>query len=44
MISLVLSGKVLFFFGKLFFFGWKLKDDPSQEMHGNMIFSVYMYK
>ena len=27
-----------------FFFGRKMKDDLSQEIHGNMIFSVYMYK
>ena len=26
------------------FFGQKMKDDLSQEMHGNMVFSVYMYK
>ena len=24
-----------------FFFGWKARDDPSQEIHGNMIFPVY---
>ena len=27
-----------------FFFGWKMKDGHSQEVHGNMIFSVYMYR
>ena len=27
-----------------FFFGRKMKDDLSQEIHGNMIFSAYMYK
>ena len=26
------------------FFVWKIKDDLSQEIYGNMIFSVYMYK
>ena len=26
-----------------FSFGWKRKDNLSQEIHGNMIFSVYMY-
>ena len=37
---LVLSGKMVFFFRKIwcFFFGRKLKDDLSQEIHGNMIF------
>ena len=33
------------FFRKIyFFFGRKMEDDLSQEIHGNMIFSVYMYK
>ena len=34
------------FFRKMwyFFFGRKMKDGFSQEIHGNMIFSVYMYK
>ena len=34
------------FFQKIwyFFFGRKMKDDFSQEIHGNMIFSVYMHK
>ena len=27
-----------------FFFWWKMKDDLSQEIHEDMIFSVYMYK
>ena len=27
-----------------FFFGRKMEDDLSQEIHGNIIFSVYMYK
>ena len=45
MIFLVLSGKMVFFFRKIyFFFGRKMEDDLSQEIHGNMIFSVYMYK
>ena len=26
----------------IFFLGWKMKDDLSQEVHGNMILSVYM--
>ena len=45
MIFLVLSGKIVFF-RKIwyFFFGRKMKDDLSQEKHGNMIFSVYMHK
>ena len=43
MIFLVLSGKIVFFPLKTyFFFGRKLKDDLSQEIHKNMIFSVYM--
>ena len=46
MTFLVLSGKMVFFPRKIcyFFFGWKMKDDHSQEIHGNMIFSVYMYR
>ena len=46
MIFLVLSGKVVFFFWKIwyFFFGRKMKDDLSEEIHGNIIFFVYMYK
>ena len=39
-------GKMVFFFRKIWyiFFRRKMKDDLSQEIHGNMIFSVYMYK
>ena len=45
MIFLVFCGKMAFFYPKIYFFiGRKMKDDLSQEMHGNMIFSVYMYK
>ena len=46
MIFLVLSGKVVFFAKKIwyFFFGQNMKDYLSQVIHGNMIFSVYMYK
>ena len=46
MIFLALSRKMLFFSPKTwyFFFGRKMKDDLSQERHGNMIFSVYTYK
>ena len=46
MIFLELSGKMVLFYGKyeFFLFGQKMKDDLSQEIHGNMIFSVYMYK
>ena len=45
MIFLVLSGKMRFSFWKIdFFFGQKVKNDLSQEIHGNAIFSVYMYK
>ena len=45
MIFLVLSGKMVFIFQKIYYFcGWKMKDDFSQEVHGNMIFSVYLYK
>ena len=45
MIFFVLSGKMVHFFQKIwyFLFGRKIKDDLSQEIHGN-IFSVYMYK
>ena len=34
------------FFRKMwyFFYGQKMKDDLSQEMHGNVTFSVFMYK
>ena len=36
---------VLFLFPEnmIFFFERKVKDDLSQEINGNMIFSVYMY-
>ena len=46
MIFLVLSGKMVFFSRKIwyFFFGRKMKGGLSQEVNGNMIFSVYMYK
>ena len=42
----VLSGKMVLFFRKIlyFFFGGKMKDTFSQEIHGNMIFSVYRRK
>ena len=44
MILLVLSGKMIFFFAKTYFFlGQEVRDDLSQEIHGNMIFSVYTY-
>ena len=43
MIFLVLSGKIGGFFPEnIFFFGRKMKDDLFQEIHGSMIFSVYM--
>ena len=46
MIFLVLPGKMIFLFPEnmILFFRQKMKDDLSQEIHGNMIFSVYMYK
>ena len=46
MIFLVLSGKMGFFSRIIwyFFFGRKMKDDLSQGICRNMIFSVYMYK
>ena len=46
MIFLVLSRKIVFLSQKIryFFFGQKMKDDFSQEIHGKMIISVYMYK
>ena len=45
MIFLVLSGKMVFIFQKIYCFcGWKMKDDFSQEIRGNMIFSVYLNK
>ena len=45
MIFLVLSEKMVFFSRKhdIFFLGQEVRDDPSQEIHGNMIFSVYTY-
>ena len=45
MIFLVLSGKMVLFFPKTwyFFLGQEARDDLSQEIHGNMIFSVYTY-
>ena len=37
--------KGVFFPGKyIFFFGRKMEDDLSHEIHGNMMFSIYMYK
>ena len=34
-----------YFFPKTYFFlGQEVRDDPSQEMHGNMIFSVYTHR
>ena len=44
-IFLLLSGKMEFFFPKTwyFLFGQEVRVDLSQEMHGNMIFSVYKY-
>ena len=47
MISFVISKNMVFlFFPKIlyFFLKQKMKDDLSQKLHGNMIFSVYMYK
>ena len=45
MIFLVLSRKMIFFFPKAYFsLGRKVRDDHSQEIHGNMIFSVYTYR
>ena len=45
MIFLVLSGKMVFFSKNLILlFRWKLKDDLSQTIHRNMIFSVYLVK
>ena len=45
MIFLELSGKMVFFFKKTwyFFLRWKVRGDLSQEIHRNMIFSVYTY-
>ena len=46
MIFLVSPGKLAFFLPKTWYysFGRKMKDDPSQEIHGNMIFSVYTHR
>ena len=45
MIFLVLSGKIVFLYQKIYrFLGQKIKDDYSQEKNGNMIFYVYMHK
>ena len=46
LIFLAISGKIIFLFPEnmIFFFGRKRKDDLSQNMHANMIFSVHMYK
>ena len=42
MIFLVLSGKMVFFpKTRYFFLGQEARDGPSQEIHGNMIFSVH---
>ena len=43
MTFLVLSRKMIFVFSetRYFFFGKKMKDDLSQEIHGGMVFSVY---
>ena len=39
---LALSGKMVPFYRKnIFFLGQEVRDDFSQEIHGNMIFSVY---
>ena len=44
MIFLVLSEKMAFFSRKhIFFLEQEVRDDLSQEIHGNMIFSVYTY-
>ena len=45
MIFLVLSGKMVLFYPKIYFFFWrKMKNDLPQEIHESIIFSVYMYK
>ena len=43
---LVLSGKMVIFFRKIwsFYFRRKMKDEFSQGINGSMIFSVYMYE
>ena len=42
----VLPGKMIFLFPEnlILFFRRKMKDDLSQEIYGNMIFAVFMYK
>ena len=42
----VLSGKMIFLFSEnmILFFRRKIKYDLSQKMHGNMMFSVDIYK
>ena len=43
----VIFGKIVFLFSRkydIFFFRRKIKDDLSQKIQGNMIFSVYMHK
>ena len=46
MISLVLSGKMIFLFleNMILFFRHKMKSDLSQEIHKNMIFSSNLLK
>ena len=45
MIFFVLSGKKLFFpESMILFFRWKMKDDISENIHGNMILSLYSVK
>ena len=46
MIFLALSGGKMFFFflENMMFFPWQeVREDLSEEIHGNMIFSVYTY-
>ena len=45
MIFLVLSEKMVSFSREhdIFFLGQKVRDDLSQEIHGNMTFSAYTY-
>ena len=44
MIFLALSGKMVFFSENMIFFpGQKVRGGLSQEIHGNMTFSVYTY-
>ena len=46
MIFLISSGKMAFLFRQnmIFFYGWKMKDDLSQEIYENMMFSVCLVK